>query len=272
MAAGIKYCILLYNSFTKRLEHAIEAKSGEGLHIAIVKNQAYEWYAYSYNSSEYLPQLDSTSLTIETAVDMPLLFAKGNIIVSTNSIKDLTINFQHQLTQVQVEVDVRGTFGKISSLQAEFHGEYIKKGTFNLRSASFTGQLEAIDVGRLNFKEVATNGGNKQQASYFSADRNLKSFTVKFSELGLSLLNGEQVSLAKSFPNAGLASFENFSSNNQGKVLQGTLDMLKVFHRKKILHIEGGNNYSNSGYNSRKAAGAFLRNPKNFSENSLFFE
>ena len=200
---------------------------------------------------------------------MPLLFAKGTLLL-LNSIKDLTINFQHQLTQVQVEVDVRGTFGKISSLQAEFHGD-ILKGTFNLRSASFTGQLEAIDVGRLNFKEVATNGGNKQQASYFSADRNLKSFTVKFSELGLSLLNGEQVSLAKSFPNAGLASFENFSSNNQGKVLQRNLGYVEGIPRKKILHL------------SKEAITTviqviipekvlFLRNPKNFSENSLFFE
>ena len=101
-------------------------------------------------------------------------------MINTNSRKDLTINFQHQLTQLQVEVDVRGTFGIISAIQAEFQGNYIKKENFNLRSSCFTEQLETIDIGRLNFKEVGAVGGNKQQASYYSIGMNLKSFSVKF--------------------------------------------------------------------------------------------
>lgn len=270
MENGVKYQILLYNKSTARFETSLQATAGEPTEIVVVKNQEYEWYAYSFDSKEEIPAIDLGNLVVPSQTDRPLLFAKGLITATQLGSTPLAITFQHQLAQLQVQVDARGMFGNIQELEASFVEEYVKTGNFDLRTGAFTGQLTVVPVDKINFMDLEPGLSRLKLARYYTADLSLQKYAVQFSTLNLKLINDEVKALAGSFPEGGLVTFDNFVGSNQGKIQQGLLKMWKIFPRKKILHVEGSTLYSYAASNPKKASGAFICNPANFGLQSQY--
>jgi len=272
MSAGVKYRVLLVNTLTQQVEMDFVATAGEMLEIAVVEGRTYQWCAYSYNSSDEadLGSVNLVAPTIYSKPDKPLLFATGQITTVLGT-TPISINFQHQMAQLKVEVDTKGMFGDIVDISASFAANTIKGGEFNLLTGAFQGNLYTEEgVGLLNFKNKDTSSNQVKVASFYTADVNCNSFEVQFADLNVKLINGNTESLAGKFPDGGSVTFGTYNGSSKGKVLNGVMKMWKVFPRKTILHIEGNAAFSYGASVPTLASGAFLRNSYNFGPQSNY--
>lgn len=271
MEDGIQYRILLYNTSTNKFERSEIATSGTALEIDVYKGQEYEWYAYSYNTADHIEAPDINNPQVISKTDSPLLYASGKVTATDIGSTPIHINFQHQLAQIKVEVDTRAVYGDIHDLTAVFNANYIKTGSFNIRSGAFEGSLTDVAVGELNFITTDINNNRVKVAKYYTADVLLNAYQVKFNKLDIKLPNGAIASLASKFPNGGMTTFDNYVGSSKGKILTGNLKMWTVFPRKSILHVEAYELYGTAAYYTKVASGAFIENPLNFGPSSNYF-
>lgn len=271
MDNDVKYRILLVNKKSNTVEKSVLATAGVPMEIDVVKGHDYNWFAYSYNSIDDIASPDMNNPTVNSKIDMPLLYAKGAVSTSQIGSIPISIQFEHQLTQLEITIDTRGLFGSPEKTEATFVEEYIKTGNFDIKTGSFTGNLSGVDVGDLRFinKDIHTN--YLKSTHYYTADIALQSYAIQFEELTIKLINEKTESLSAQFPDGGLVEFANFQGSSKGKILAGQLEMWKVFPVKSILHVEGNSNFSYAASNPDKASGAFLRNKHNFGLKSNYF-
>src|SRR5690606_38760037 len=193
MDRGVKYRLLLYKD--GKFITSLHAESGVASHVEVVKNEEYQWYAYSYNSTDNIPDVANPAApVIESVVDKPLLYASGTVTVTGagNVDKPLLVKFAHRTARIGAELSARGMFAGLESITANFAGtDYIQKGTLNV----FTGQYEntsAVDVGNLTFTNysVATKDTIKVAYYYTAAQTpivpmtvNVQSFTIKLDKV-----------------------------------------------------------------------------------------
>ena len=270
MQNGTTYRILLMNMRDQRIERSELATAGTLLEIDVHKGQEYKWFAYSYNNNESIDAPDLTAPKLQSRTDVPLLYASGNVTASTVGTTPISINFTHQLTQLHVEVDTRGLFGGIESMEAEFSGDCISTGSFNVLTGAFEGPLDIQNQTKLQFHKPDSSSNRIQLAKCYTSSTHLTSYKVQFSDLSIRLINDQVESLSAKFPSGGLVEFGSYTGSSKGKILKGMLEMWKVFPSKKILHVEGNSHYSYAASNPDRASGAFLRNPHNFGPKSNF--
>lgn len=202
MDDGVKYRVLLFNTTSNRMEKAVVATAGVALEIDVFEGQTYKWYAYSYNSSDQadLGSIDLETPNIYSQPDMPLLYATGEV-TSVHGSTPISINFQHQMAQLRVEVDTKGMFADIVDISANYAANTVKGGEFNLLTGAFQGNLYTDEsIGLLNFTNKDADSEQVKVASYYTADVNTKSFQVEFFDLKVKLMNGTTETLTEKIP------------------------------------------------------------------------
>ncbi|MVZ64664.1 hypothetical protein GQF61_02275 [Sphingobacterium sp. DK4209] len=270
MQTGTKYRIILVNTSNNKIESSEIATAGTLLEIDVYKGQDYKWFAYSYNTEDVIPAPDLANPTIVSKTNLPLLYASGIVNASTVGTTPISINFKHQLAQLQVEVDTRGLFGGIESLAAEFSGDCIMTGNFNILTGEFDQQMTVENVGNLKFEKLDSTSNRIQIAKCYTSAINLTSYKVQFTDLSIRLINDDVEVLTTKFPSAGLVEFGAFAGSSKGKILKGMLEMWKVFPLKTVLHVEGNSHFSYAASNPLRASGGFLQNPSNFGPKSNY--
>ncbi|WP_293940037.1 hypothetical protein [Sphingobacterium sp. UBA5996] len=269
MNNGIKYWLIMYNREAKKYEYSLQGVAGTVMTLDVIKNQDYDWWAYSYDSEDNIPAFSTSNPKIPTKSNRPLLYAKGTFKATSAGNNQLPIIFKHQLQQIKTEVSTRGLFGDITVMTASFaQNDYIKTGMFDVFGGALTGSLTTVPVTTLDFTNVDPGSTRFKSARYYTADLSLSSYKIDFTELQIKLINGQSINLTSTMPNGGKIQFD-FNSPAAGKILLGSLDMWKVFPKKTILHAGGSLAY---GYAAdAKASFNFLNNPGNFGLSSNYF-
>lgn len=264
MEEGVKYWLVFYRKGTTTVTHSLQGTAGTPMQLDIVKNQDYEWFAYSYDDTDNIEAFNISSPQIQTRTDAPLLYAKGSFKATTSGNTPLSIIFKHQLQQIKVQLDTRGLFGDITAHAAIFgESDYVKTSAFDLLSGTLVGALTTVATTNLTFSDVDASSKRQKYARYYTADFSRKNYELRISSLTVYLPNGASQDLTASLPNAGVATFD-FTAGGAGKLHYAKLDMWKRIPVKSILHIEGSSVYSYAASNPKKASGAFLREPINF--------
>ncbi|MCL8000840.1 hypothetical protein M8994_21860, partial [Brucella sp. 21LCYQ03] len=182
MQQGVKFWIALYNTTTKRYEHSVQGTSGTPLSLAIVRGQDYEWWAYSYNSTESIPEVNPENPIIETTTDKPLLYAKGKINFSNSGDNRLAILFINQLKQIRIDVDTRGLFGDIETANVSFLDDYIKTAEFNLYDGQLSADLHTQKIDQVVWKDNPETGREKY-TTYYTSDFSQDSYSIIMRDL-----------------------------------------------------------------------------------------
>ncbi|MCY4778595.1 hypothetical protein ORI89_02955 [Sphingobacterium sp. UT-1RO-CII-1] len=270
MEVGVKYWLVLYNKASQQFEHSLQATSGTKVELDVVKNQEYEWYAYSYDSEDNIPPLNANNPEIETKIDKPFLYARGTITATETGSTPLVIVFKHQLQQVKIRIDTRGVFGNITSLLAKFaQNTNIKTTAFNIKTGNMTGSLNTAPISNLIFTNVESDSDRQLEARYYTAELSNRTYTIDVDQLAVILPNGASESLPVQDLSVQERTFS-FTTGGKGKVHYVKVEVYKVIPTKKILHIEGNSVYSYAASNPAKASGAFLRDVRNFSSVSPY--
>ncbi len=193
MDPGIKYRLLLYKD--GKFVTSVHAQSGVASHVEVVKGEAYSWYAYSYNTTDNIPDVANPAApVIESAVDKPLLYASGTVTVTGagNVDKPLLVRFAHRTSKIGAELSARGMFAGFESITANFAGtDYIQKGSLNVLTGQYE-SMSAVDVGNLVFTNYSVKTKDTiKVASYYTAAQtpipamtvNVQSFTIKLDKV-----------------------------------------------------------------------------------------
>ncbi len=189
MAPRIKYRLLLYKDGA--LVNSVHAESGVATHVEVNKNIDYQWYAYSYNTEDFIPDVTSTTNpVVESSIDKPLLYASGTVRVTGTGYVDkpMLLQFGHRTSRIGAEISARGMFAGLESITATFAGtDYVKKGTLDLLTGQYI-STTAVNVGNLNFKQLSPETKDTiKVAYYYTAAQtaiapmkvNVSTFTVK---------------------------------------------------------------------------------------------
>ncbi len=271
MDAGIKYWFILYNKSSQKYEYSKQITSLLKSTFDIVKNQEYEWYAFSYNDGANITAPDLNTMRIQTRTDKPFLYATGTFKATAAGNTNIPITFAHQLQQVNINLDTRGLFGNINNatLKAKFTADsYIKTRAFNLNTGILTGTQTNATVTDLTFTAIEDDSQRQMHAIYYTSDFTQKSYTVQASNITVTFPNGNTENVTISPRQETFT----FTLGGKGRVHHAKLALWRSIPRKSVLHFEGNENYSYSASNPNKASGAFLRSATNFGTNSKYMK
>lgn len=266
MNTGVKYWIAFFNKATQEFEHSQQAVAGTPLTLDVVKNQEYEWYAYSYNNTDDISTLNEASGLVSTYTSAPFLYAKGVFKATASGDTPLAIIFEHQLQQIRFSIDTRGLFGNVSSAAVHFaQNTRAQPAFFDIRAGDIAQlQVEGEENARLLFNIVEDDSDRHIQAQYYSANYDQTDYHFEIDTLQVILPNGDTEDLVDFLPQKNI-SFS-FSSGGKAKVHAANLRLWRTMPTKKILHLEGS---TTLGYGaSVKASGNFLKDPRNFGPQS----
>lgn len=270
MDTGVKYRLLLYSS-SNELIASVETTVGQEQHFSVTSGETYKWYAYSYNTSASIPSPNSASPTITTPINTPLLYASGQISPTTYG-TILPITFQHQLTQLRVEIKESSGFRAILGATGEFtNNNYVQTSTFDILTGQKTGALISANISTLSFMSEVNADTVKQVAKYYTANDAISSYSVNINSLNVQYTKTSTRSLVSTnLPNTGVQNFI-FSStptNKRGYVLKGTLQLSFVLPTMTILPFSNSSDNNGYRFGTGTAAGAFLRAAANFGPSS----
>lgn len=225
MDRGVKYRLLLYKD--GKFITSLHAESGVASHVEVVKNEEYQWYAYSYNSTDNIPDVANPAApVIESVVDKPLLYASGTVTVTGAGTVDkpLLVRFAHRTARIGAELSARGMIAGLQTITAKFaNTDYIKKGTLNV----FTGQYEntsTVDVGNLTFTNysVATKDTIKVAYYYTAAQTPIVPMTVNVETFTVKLDNNSTRTFSTPFQYA-----MDMTAVNWGNRLTNSMDLIE---------------------------------------------
>lgn len=194
MDQGTTYRFVLYDS-NGNLHSSIAGKAGSKISIDVVKGAEYTWFAYSYNDTRVLEDLNNeANPTIDTDINSDLLFDEGTVTVTGEGDieKPVKILFKHKVSKVEVILDARGMFAGIKSMDAEFgSNSYLKKGTLNLKSGQF-GQHEAVQTEQIPLANRFYDSKDSiKYAVYYTSDETpIPDFEIKINSFTIGLDNG----------------------------------------------------------------------------------
>lgn len=225
MAQGTKYKILLYKAggYVK----TVSAVAGTLIKVEVEKNVEYNWYAYTYNTADDLPEVANTANpVIESLTDKALYYASGTVMVTGEGVvnKPLNLEFDHRTSRVGIEISARGMFAGIQTIQATLASNtYVKKGVLNL----LTGQYESIntvDVGPLTFSSIsaATKDTIKVAYYYTAGQEAITPFVVNVQSITLKLDKGDTRTFSTGFQYS-----NNLSTMTWGNRMTSAIDLVE---------------------------------------------
>lgn len=265
MSAGMSYRILLYYKSNGKFAKSAFAKTGQALEIPVVKKEEYDWYAYSYNTSENIPEPTNTSNpTIETPKDKDLLYASGTIRTEEEENK-LQITFSHKLAQVYIEVTIEGVYAIFTDLKTSLpSNEGFNQGDFNIRTGN-TSNIRAYSTDNIELAKVKATKDDVRAVTLYSADPKklntfdfeIQSLSVKLSdnsfETLITITEPSNVAFKFSSPEVGKRLYGKVNISREGIILdglewsQGNLyyeDGVHKFRENQVdLHTESCNDY-----------------------------
>ncbi|MFD2599161.1 hypothetical protein ACFSQ3_09360 [Sphingobacterium corticis] len=153
MTDGIQYRILMYPEGTT--QNAVNQVGTAGIATSFQVNlgQTYDWYAVSINTTN-VPNIDASGI-ISSAVlsNQDVLYAAGKFTPAVGQ-NTLNITFRRMTARIEVDVNVRGIFGRIEnntsltvgSLEGGTFVNAIQTGDFNVRTGGFNNLVDATPV------------------------------------------------------------------------------------------------------------------------------
>lgn len=199
MGNGIKYRLLLYSTktgsevFWKSVE--LSSAGAIGQTVDVVKGESYKWYAFSYNTTASIPDVDPNNPVI-AAGNNDLLYASGAVTVTGAGTvnKPLAISFVHKMAQIVVEFDARGMFtDNITALGMTFGGNMLKTANMTIKTGAMSAPVAyspaAIDISK--FVNVETNYNDRKKAYFYTAETGtMTNMKVFLNNLTITIENG----------------------------------------------------------------------------------
>ena len=212
VVAGIKYRILIYDASNNALVANIDATAGTNPTIVVDAGKSYNWYAISTNDTN-TPIVNTTSGLVANNIvaNKDFLYAGGNITTIQGQ-NNMNITFRHYTSQLIVDLDARGMFGKINNTTAIELGtgtgsgfsSIVQSGDFNIFTGLYANlqNVAAITAGNMVNKTGA--GGT------VGATKTATFYTVKTDVISANTLSLRLNTLSLTMDDA---STRNFSSN-----------------------------------------------------------
>ncbi|MHC8949433.1 hypothetical protein [Sphingobacterium hungaricum] len=179
MVSGRTFRVLIYNqSLTQLIVNQVVAV-GTDPNIYIPAGVNYRWFAISLNSTGAVPDINGTGDIAANDLDnKDFIFDSGTIssVVGENY---LNIEFNRQMTLIEVDLNTRGMFGKINAtseielgaLISSTFESIVKKGKFNIFNGNFTELVNATPVTADQMTVVDPVYGNEMKRAYFYTAR-----------------------------------------------------------------------------------------------------
>lgn len=255
MTEGIKYRIILYNTTTQRIEQSVLATAGTAVTIPAVKNQTYNYYAYSYNTTADIP--NPTTIYIDTPTDSDLLYDKGEISTDIPN-KPIAITFNHKVAEVNIELDYDRLFGEVTNQNVVFvNDDYLTKGRLNLTNGELDNH-QVYTTTTINFSEIDTENSLRRARYYVSDPSKLTSIQIQINELNGKYINNQTWTIS------GIPKLTTFSYTTPtiGQQLVGSIKLYRRFSQKTVLHCSRSQGY---GYAAgQKASYNMLHEQRNY--------
>ena len=173
---------------------------GQDPELEVAANQKYKWYAISINDTNTAPDIDASGKISSTDLaNKDFMFASGEITTQEDQ-NYLDILFLRQMSAIDVTVNTRGIFGKITGNSTFSVGSgsgstftnIIQTGDFNIYDASFSNFKDADPVKGSEMTVVDSRWGDAEKVARFYtantsttvAANNLK---VKLNALSITL-------------------------------------------------------------------------------------
>ncbi|UIR56375.1 hypothetical protein LZQ00_00770 [Sphingobacterium sp. SRCM116780] len=144
MATGIKYRVMIYNNATGAFVTSVELTAGQADPIPLEKGVEYAYYAFSYNTTASIADLNHTTPTVPTKQDADFLFVNGTFTIpNINPNQVVNINqaliFTRKVMRIGAVVDTRGLGARIVSANVKYTvaGNFYT-GNFDLKSNTMT--------------------------------------------------------------------------------------------------------------------------------------
>ena len=194
VAVGVKYRLMLYKKDGTFVSSTLLTSGTPGL-IDVVKGDAYDWYAISYNNTDDVPDVTNrVTPTLALPGGKDVLYASGEISIPQNGVdgnRPLGITFKHSLARVAVELNTMGMFANMVSAGVSVSGIAAKTGTINLKTGALTNltnYTQTIDY--TNFTDVNSLYQDAKVAYIYTADvAPLSNLTVTVNDLTIRLDN-----------------------------------------------------------------------------------
>jgi len=195
VANGVKYRLLLYKRDGSFYSSTV-LTSGQAATVTVETPVTYDWYAYSYNSTEEPENVNPSNPALVLPAGKDVLYAKGSITLSdekAGSNNTLGIIFKHRLARVGIEVNTMGMFADMSSLGVSVTGLSVRTGTLNLRTGALS-NLNTVTqtINQNNFVDAEPPYKDRKIAYFYTADSvtRLNALQVSVNALALTLDNG----------------------------------------------------------------------------------
>jgi hypothetical protein len=257
MVAGHTYRILVYNKNTGKLWNTVQATAGTPISLDVVKGDTYQWYAYSYNNNQVIPEpADLANPSIETAIDKDLLYAKGEVTIANTPANqqdnyNIGITFNHKVAQVHVKIDasILADYADINSFKASFdQNSYLKKGIFDIKGEQIS-QAEVVPTTTIF---TALSPTHIWETSFYTVDPTvLTSYKVVIDDLQVQFKDADPTvavrNLATYFGESNKPSFTyTFTSPTVGQRLSGVANLWYTLASKRILHVSNNTTFGYS--------------------------
>ena len=205
----IKYRVYVYRPGNNTWQTAVFSSNDNSWatnHITIYKNIAYEWYAYSNNTTDEadVPDIRSGNDLIVNSQNKDLMWASGTIAASSISTNErLLIKFKHALARIELNFDYRGLFvnsfagNNAFTFTPTFYDTpttttSLQKGNLNIKNGAMTGVSNYTPTNNPIFLE---SGFYDRQRYYYytAADQSLSKVRVTYNNLNYTTYDGLNV-------------------------------------------------------------------------------
>ncbi|MBP3944080.1 hypothetical protein J5U18_11010 [Sphingobacteriaceae bacterium WQ 2009] len=262
MADDISYRLMLYtkDGDDLRFQQSLDLKSGTSTSIDIVKGQQYQWYAYSYNTTDNFPALTNTSNPVlASTFDKELLYDADSFNLQNEGNYQLLIRFRQQLARTGLRINSKGIFGNIIDVKANHITEIpLVASNFNLMEGRFTDIVSQHTVSAGDALTLQVNPTNAEimEAYYYSSTPatlptsfqvSITDLTARYEDNSTEILIGEngkntapqQLTFGGFSPAVGRSSLGNINLIHGGINLGG------------VIWARGNLNYENEEYKLR---------------------
>lgn len=157
-----QYRILLYDAAGKTLLKNVVAKSGTNPEIQVDAGIRYKWIAISVDDAS-VPEVTNGKINADDIANKDVLYASGTIDTQHGE-NYLEIAFHHKAVRFDINIDTRGLFGSINTLNSfklnsKYDDSWLNKADLDILSGNFT-NFSAMDdrkvVSRLMNKDGST--------------------------------------------------------------------------------------------------------------------
>lgn len=276
MSNGIHYRVLIYTETNNTFVASVEGIVGTPLRVTVPSGQSYKWYAYSFNSTAQIPDPTSapnspSNPSITTPYTTTLLYTSNTTGTINANGTPISITFKHQLTQLNVELDARGMFADVTTLNANFESDYVKVSSFNLLTGQKEGQLTSVSIPQLVFTSKDEGSDRVKVAKYYTANSSLTEYSIRVTALTVRYPNNTVEDMMSKVTGNGIITFGTYGNSNVGYSLKGLVKLWLILPTKHVLSYGSLTGY---GYAAEQgyASGNFLRNSYNFGTTSDYFK